>query len=373
MKQGHIHLLPYMLRFLAGTRRIVRYHDVTPGSQITWNTAFLAVTTAFQRGGEQEVQHLLWVMEAVARIPEEQLDEKLKKERLILYRESNDAFRDLLMGRFGKLPLGFPPDWVYESVWGDDYREVIGRRTEMSPLATLTDVDIQGEQSDLARQIDRVPTDEELVMYLNHPGNALKTIRFRQEFGNPNNLPLDVWFEGLTYDRELVFNDNEGKPHRMVILEISPVDASGVRLVWYMLNDETFSYPVKVEAAKGVATGALEMADRDNPDHVGSPSTGDLWVMYVKPGDIVKKGEEMFNITIMKQEKAFQAPHDGIVERVLKTADFKSDKKMVPVREGELLVVLGPVPNKCPGCKTPLKEETYRFCPACGHPISGVS
>ena len=44
MKQGYIHLLPYMLQFLAGTRRIVRYHDVTPGSQITWNTAFLAVT-----------------------------------------------------------------------------------------------------------------------------------------------------------------------------------------------------------------------------------------------------------------------------------------------------------------------------------------
>ena len=38
MKQGYIHLLPYMLRFLAGTRKIVRYHDVTPGSQITWNT-----------------------------------------------------------------------------------------------------------------------------------------------------------------------------------------------------------------------------------------------------------------------------------------------------------------------------------------------
>ena len=35
MKQGYIHLLPYMLKFLAGTRKITRYHDVTPGSQIT--------------------------------------------------------------------------------------------------------------------------------------------------------------------------------------------------------------------------------------------------------------------------------------------------------------------------------------------------
>ena len=45
-----------MLKFLAGTRKIVRYHDVTPGSQITWNTAFLAVTGAYKRGGEEEVK-----------------------------------------------------------------------------------------------------------------------------------------------------------------------------------------------------------------------------------------------------------------------------------------------------------------------------
>jgi pyruvate carboxylase len=31
MKQGYIHLLPYMLKFIAGTRQIIRYHDVTPG------------------------------------------------------------------------------------------------------------------------------------------------------------------------------------------------------------------------------------------------------------------------------------------------------------------------------------------------------
>jgi hypothetical protein len=36
-----------------------------------------------------------------------------------------------------------------------------------------------------------------------------------QEFGNPNHLPLDVWFEGLTPDRELIFNDSNDKPHRL--------------------------------------------------------------------------------------------------------------------------------------------------------------
>lgn len=34
-----------------------------------------------------------------------------------------------------------------------------------------------------------------------------------------------------------------------------------------------------------------------------------------------RAGEELFNITIMKQEKAVVSPVEGIVESVLKTAD----------------------------------------------------
>ncbi|MEW6077341.1 MAG: pyruvate carboxylase [Thermodesulfobacteriota bacterium] len=366
MKQGYIRLLPYMLRFLAGTRKIVRYHDVTPGSQITWNTAFLAVTGAFKRGGEEEVGRLLWVLEEVAGVPENQLSAELKKERLILYREANDAFRNLLLGRFGKMPLGFPPDWVYESAFGPDYRTHLTGRTENSPLDSLVDIDIAAEKEALTVKIERVPTREELVLYLNHPADALKTIIFRHNFGNPNRLPLDVWFEGLTAGREMNFCDTDGKPHRMTIIDIGPVDPQGVRLVRYNLDDETFTHPVQVAEPASAGVGGIEMADRKNPFHVASPSTGDLWVMYVKPGDTVVKGEELFNITIMKQEKAVLSPVDGMVERVLKTADFKHDKNMVPVREGELLVVLAPVPRRCDQCQSPVKDDAFSFCPSCG-------
>ena len=67
--------------------------------------------------------------------------------------------------------------------------------------------------------------------------------------------------------------------------------------------------------------------------------------MYVKSRELVRAGEELFNITIMKQEKAVLSPVNSMVKRVLKTADYKHDKIMVPVKEGELLVVLG----QCPG------------------------
>ncbi len=366
MKQGYIHLLPSMLKFLAGTRRIVRYHDVTPGSQITWNTAFLAVTSAYKRGGETEVQELLRILDTVAATPEKRISAALRKQRLVLYRDCNDAFRDLLLGKFGKLPLGFPPDWVYESAFGPQASQALAQRTEVSPLHNLPDVDLAAEKRSLAKRLARKPTGEELVIYLNHPGDALKAIEFQQRFGDPNQLPLDVWFEGLETGRDLVFQDSCGKPHVMSILRISNTDEEGICHVQYVLDSEQFDHAVRVAAPTGVRRTANEMADRANPYHVGSPTSGDLWAMYVAPGDVVRKGQELCNITVMKQEKAVFAPVAAVVQRVLKTANYKQDRKMVSVREGELLIELAPVPRRCDACKTPVPREQARFCPECG-------
>ncbi|MBO4684022.1 MAG: pyruvate carboxylase, partial [Desulfovibrio sp.] len=209
MKQGYIKLLPDMLRFLAAIRQIVRYHDVTPGSQITWNTAFLAVTNAYKRQGEKGVQQLLKIAETAAVTPEDQLTDELKRQRLEIYRDCNDAFRNLLLGKFGRLPLGFPEDWVYESAFGSSaWRSALASRTEDSPLDHLKDVSIDSEARACADILKRVPSEEELVMYLNHPGDAVKTIQFVKKFGDPNRLPLDVWFEGLKQGRELQFTDS---------------------------------------------------------------------------------------------------------------------------------------------------------------------
>ncbi len=365
-KQGYIHLLPYMLRFLAGTRQIVRYHDVTPGSQITWNTAFLAVTGAYKRGGERHVRKLLNVLETVAVTPEEELTDDIKKQRLMIYQDANDAFRDLLLGRFGKLPLGFPPEWVYQSAFGPEYKAAMKKRTESSPLESLEPIDIEIEKEKLAQSINRKPTQEELIIYLNHPGDAIKTIEFQKKFGDPNNIPIDVWFEGLAPGDELEFTDSHGKPHKMQIFDISKPRASGIVVVRYLLDSEIITFEVKVREARGDTGSRIEMADPENVYHVPAPCNGELWVMYVAPGDIVKKGEELFNISVMKQEKAVVSPTDGIVKRVIKTANYAEDKKMVPVIEGELIVELAPVPSVCKNCNEPLMHEDFSFCPFCG-------
>ena len=276
LKQGYIRLLPYMLRFLANTRKIIRYHDVTPGSQITWNTAFLAVTSAFQRGGKEEVRYLLNILERIAGIPDDNLEETLKQDRLLLYRDSNDAFRDLLLGRYGKLPLGFPADWVYHSAFGSEADWALKNRTEASPLEFLKEMNIDAERKNLHDLIKRLPTAEELVLYLNHPGDALKTLEFQKQFGDPNNIPLDTWFEGLELRTELEFNDSTGKPHKMMILDISEPRKNGMSVVRYLLDSEVLTYQVKVQEPDTSKGTAYEMAEPGNDFHLASPSKGCL-------------------------------------------------------------------------------------------------
>ncbi|MBO4318418.1 MAG: pyruvate carboxylase [Mailhella sp.] len=371
MKQGYIKLLPYMLRFLEGTRQIVRYHDVTPGSQITWNTAFLAVTGAWKRGDEQGVQHLLNILDEVVKTPEESLSDEVRKARLELYRDCNDAFRNLLLGKFGKLPLGFPPDWVYESAFGASWKNAVAERTLDSPLQHLQDADIEAERAACAKILKRQPNDEELVLYLNHPGDAIKTIQFVAKFGDPNKLPLDVWFEGLETGRDMHYVDSQGKPHIMHVYHIDQVDDKGYVTVRYSYDSQFMTCDVKVAEPVGHGAAEVPMADPADPMQIGSPSNGDLWVVHVKPGDIVKKGQEVFNISIMKQEKAVLAEESGMVKRVLKVADYKNTRKMLPVREGELIVELEPVPHLCPNpeCRKPLSSAEMQYCPWCGTKI----
>jgi pyruvate carboxylase len=71
----------------------------------------------------------------------------------------------------------------------------------------------------------------------------------------------------------------------------------------------------------------------------------------------------------MKQEKSVLSPVDGMVKRVLKYANYQEDKKMVPVKEGELLVEIGPVPKVCEACEHPVASDEFEYCPACGEKV----
>ena len=58
---------------------------------------------------------------------------------------------------------------MYESAFGNAWKQAIADRTTHSPLEKLTDMDIEAERKAFRDIIKREPTEEEMVMYLNHP------------------------------------------------------------------------------------------------------------------------------------------------------------------------------------------------------------
>jgi pyruvate carboxylase len=248
--------------------------------------------------------------------------------------------------------------------------DAIKERRSDSPLKYLEEPNLELERLELKDFLRHEPTEEEFVMYLNQPADALKTMQFRQKFGNPNNLPLDVWFEGLEPNKPVFFTDSHGKPHQINILSVQKRDSSYVS-VRYFLDSEIITHLALVGAVAppgmlGAVPGPA-VAQKGNPYHVAAPMNGDLWIIYVKEGDVVYEGQELFNLSIMKQEKAVHAKVAGLVKRIHKTADYKNTKQMVPVSAGELIVELGPVPATCPLCNHYLPDDhEIVYCPYCG-------
>jgi pyruvate carboxylase len=156
----------------------------------------------------------------------------------------------------------------------------------------------------------------------------------------------------------------------MTLLDIQAMEG-GLASVRYVLDSEIMRIEVTSQDGPGpdkAAEGPV-MAQRDNQYHVAAPLSGDLWIIYVQPGELVHAGQELFNLSIMKQEKAVTAPVAGQVKRVLKQADFRNTRRMTPVRAGELIVELAPLPSICPACRQPQPVDYLPFCPFCGAPM----
>ncbi|MBX0330641.1 biotin attachment protein, partial [Oscillochloris sp. ZM17-4] len=144
-KGGFFQLMPAILRVMSLYNQIVRYFDVTPGSQITWVTCSGIVNRYAKEQGAAGVERLIALL---AKFVEAQgqdfaaMSGAEQDELLQLFRSAPGDFKNLIVGHYGKLPVGWPADWVYQSAFGEEWEAKIQGRTELSPLDTLKDDDL---------------------------------------------------------------------------------------------------------------------------------------------------------------------------------------------------------------------------------------
>jgi len=339
-KGGFLHLMPYILQVMSYYNKIIKYFDVTPGSQITWVTCSGIVNRYAKEKGEAGVKHVINLLRKFVEEKNQDfsaMTEEEQKELLELFKHAPGDFKNLILGYYGKLPVGWPDTWVYKSTFGKDWEKKIKERKTDSPVDAIPDEDLEQLRKQLENEIGRKPTEEEFIIYLMHPKDAIDFIKFREKYGlSPLVLPTKVWREGLKNPGDKVEFEIQGKPFCIELVSIGK-EHQGIVHVVLKINNKTKVFEVKTPRAKKV-----EVKKAVKPNEIGAPISGTVWRIgnpkrgTLKVGDIVKKGEEIANIESMKMENPITAPFDAQIEEICV-------KLNQIVEEGQLLFVLKPL------------------------------
>jgi len=340
-KGGFLDLMPNILKGMSYGNRIIKYFDVTPGSQITWTTWAGILQRFHKEGGEHAIRRLFVVLERFFEAGERlealsQADENLL---LRLYAGATDDLKNLLLGKYGPLPFGWPKDWVYRSVFGDGWAEKVKEeRVSSAPLSLLPDEDLERARAAMEAELGRPATQEEFVLYLMHPKAAVDFLRYRQRYGDTTVLPTSVWLNGLRKPGDQVTISISGKPHEIRLVSIGE-GVGGVKHVVLSVDNIMHVFPVELPEA-AAARRAVRRANPATRGEVGATVTGTVWRIGTKDrvlseGDRVRRGEEVMNIEVMKTENAAKSHVTGVIRELCVKVNER-------VEERQLLAVIDP-------------------------------
>ncbi len=261
-------------------KELGNYWSVTPGSQILWTTAVSNV---------------------------------LDGER---YGNPSGDLRNLLLGKYGPFPFYEPEEWIYEKVLGEDWKKVL---EEEGGVEEIIDVDLALERYNLAEILGVEPTDEQLVLYLQHPNDAVDFFEFEEKFGKVYVLPPSIFFRtgGFDVGEKLAFRDHDGKEH-MIEVGPSPIIDTGETCIYLTVDhhQSTFSFkPPETKSASGELQELSKEAilDLAKAGDVRSQFSGKIVEITVSEGQEVMVGDRVAIMEAMKMQTPILCEMDGIV------------------------------------------------------------
>jgi pyruvate carboxylase len=264
-------------------KELGNYWSVTPGSQILWTTAVSNVID-----GER-------------------------------YGNPSGDLRNLLLGKYGPFPFFEPEEWIYEKVLGENWREVLARE---GGLDAIEDMDLAIERYNLAEHLGSEPTDQQLVLYLQHPNDAIDFFKFEEEYGQVYVLPPTIFFRegGFVAGEKLAFRDHQGKEH-MIEVGPSPVTDTGETSVYLTVDHHQTIYSYQAKTAQGQESDTQtltkeEILDLAKAGDVRSPFNGNIVEISVDEGQEVLAGDRVAVMEAMKMQTPILCEMAGIVTAI---------------------------------------------------------
>jgi len=258
--------------------------SVTPGSQIIWTTAVSNVM-----GGER-------------------------------YGNPSGDLKNLLLGKYGPFPFYQPADWIYEKVFGADWKDILAKE---GGIDEIEDVDIEAERAALAKRLGSEPTEHQLVTYLQHPNDAVDFFKFEEKFGKVYVLPPSILLRrgGFGVGETLSFKDHHGKQH---VVEIGPRQKnaeSGEYNVYLNVDHHQRTYAFQEEVAEGGSAKPLELTKEEIEELAASgdmraPFSANVSDIKVEEGDEVAVGDVLVVLEAMKMQTPVHSEVEGKVVKI---------------------------------------------------------
>jgi pyruvate carboxylase len=264
-------------------RELGNWWSVTPGSQILWTTAVSNVL-----GGER-------------------------------YGNPSGDLRNLLLGKYGPFPFYKPEEWIYEKVLGENWKQVL---EDEGGIDAIEDIDLAHERYALAEKIGIEPSDQQLVLYLQHPNDAVDFFKFEEQYGQVYVLPPSIFFRrgGFEIGEVLHFQDCNGQEH-MIEIGPSPVIDTGETLVYLNVDhhQNIFHFePLIPNGGQGkkAALSKEEILDLAMAGDMRSPFAGNVVEISVKEGQEIMVGDRIAIMEAMKMQTPILSKTDGIVTSI---------------------------------------------------------
>jgi pyruvate carboxylase len=229
---------------------------------------------------------------------------------------------DLLAGRMGQPPGGFPPEVVKRVVRSGDV--FTGRPGESLPPA-----DFAAAEQKAAEVLGRHPSVRETLSSLLYPRVFQDFAQHVIRFSDVSVLPTPAFLEGPKPGEELSLDIEPGKTLLIRLLTVGEPHADGTRTVFFELNGQPRSVTVADKSLEAKVQRRPKAVVGDARE-VGAPMPGLIVTVAVRPGDRVTKGQKLLSLEAMKMETTVHAERDGTVAEVLVAPG-------TPVEAGELI------------------------------------
>jgi pyruvate carboxylase len=292
VKGGFLHRMPEILQkeLPQVQLELGNFWSVTPGSQMLWTTA---------------------------------VNNVLKNAR---YKDSSDDLKNLMLGRYGEFPFYRPADEIYEAVFGPDWKEIVECDT---CYQKIEDVDLDVEKKVLEHRLGRTAREDELVLYLQHPNDAIDFFKFEAKYGKTWVLPPSIWFRkgGFTLGEKFEVPDVFGRLHS---IEIGPQrkTKSGDAATYLIIDHHPEPILTEMDVVgdhvkRKVTLSKKEIDVAAKTGDVRSQIIGTVSEVCVAEGDEVAVGQILLTMEAMKMLNNVISEVNGKVTEVFASAGDK--------------------------------------------------